>query len=87
MERYSELREKEVVNIYDGRCLGTICDLCIDLCSGQITAIVVPQCGRLSSFFRRDDDLVIPWFKVIKIGSDVILVELENCAVHQREGR
>lgn len=87
MERYSDLREKEVVNIYDGRCLGTICDLCIDLCSGQITAIVLPQCGgRLNAFFRRGEDLIIPWFKVIKIGSDVILVELENDAVHRREG-
>lgn len=75
MERFSDLRNKEVVNIFDGRCLGCIDDLCIDTCTGQITAIVIPQCGRFVALVRRGDEIIIPWFKIVKIGSDVILVE------------
>ncbi len=78
MERFCELRMKEVVNISDGRCLGCIDDLCIDTCTGQITAIIIPQCGRIAALLRRGEDLVIPWFKIVKIGDDVILVDWDG---------
>ncbi len=87
MERFSELRSKEVVNIYDGRCLGCVEDLCIDTCTGQITAIIIPQCGRLTAFWRKGDEICIPWFKIIKIGDDVILVEWDATAGHPDKKR
>jgi YlmC/YmxH family sporulation protein len=78
MERFCELRMKEVINIRDGKCLGCIDDLCLDVCSGQISAIVIPQGGRIASLFRRCDEIVVPWCKIIKMGDDVILVEWEG---------
>ncbi len=78
MERFCELKMKEVVNICDGKCLGCIDDLCIDTCTGQITAIIIPQCGKFAALLRRGEDLLIPWFKIIKIGDDVILVDLDD---------
>ncbi|MDW2798085.1 YlmC/YmxH family sporulation protein, partial [Clostridium boliviensis] len=42
MIKISELQSKDVVSITDGRKLGQIHDLELDLREGQITAVVVP---------------------------------------------
>ena len=48
MTRYCKLKQKEVVNIADGRSLGCIADLLIEESSGQIQAIVLLEsCGFL----------------------------------------
>ena len=73
----SDLRIKDVVNVADGRRLGPISDLELDLESGRITAIVVSGPGRVLGLFGRDNDYVIPWERIHKIGVDVILVELD----------
>ena len=36
--RFCELKEKEVVNICNGKCLGGVVDLQINVCSGAIEA-------------------------------------------------
>ncbi len=72
----SDLRVREVVNIADGRKLGGLIDIEVDLESGRVTALVVPGRGRVFGLFGGDDDYVIPWEKVVKIGIDVILVDL-----------
>ena len=71
----SDLKMKEVVNILDGKRLGTISDIEIDIDSGRLTAIVVPGPGRFLGLFGRNEDIVIPWDKINKIGVDCILVE------------
>jgi YlmC/YmxH family sporulation protein len=76
--RTSELRVKDVVNVLDGRRLGAISDLELDLDTGRVTALVVPGPGRILGLFGRDQDLVVPWSQVRKIGVDVILVEVEG---------
>ena len=73
--RTSELRTREVVNINDGRKLGNIIDVDIDLESGKLRAIIVPGPRGMLSLFSRSDDVVIPWDKIKRIGQDVILVE------------
>lgn len=75
MLKTSDLKVKEVINVLDGRRLGTITDLEIDLESGRLTAIVVPGTGKFLGLFGKNDDMVIPWEKIHKIGLDVILVE------------
>jgi len=74
--RTSDLRTREVVNVIDGKRLGTITDLEIDLSAGRVLAIVVPGEGRLFGLFGREEDYVIPWERIRKIGADVILVEV-----------
>ncbi|MDF2635203.1 MAG: sporulation protein YlmC/YmxH family [Pelosinus sp.] len=71
----SDLKLKEVINIVDGKRLGAITDIEIDVESGKLTAIVVPGNGRFLGLFGRCEDIVIPWEKINKIGFDVILVE------------
>ena len=45
-----ELKEKEVINVCDGRKLGYICDLTVDTCTGRIISIIVPGDMKVFSF-------------------------------------
>lgn len=74
----SELRKKEVINVRDGKRLGFVCDLDIDLCKGQIRALIVPAPSRWFSVFGKESDYVINWDNIVRIGIDVILVNLDN---------
>ncbi len=73
--RISDLRIREVVNVIDGKRLGFIIDLEVELETGRITAIVVPG-SRWLGIFGREAEWVIPWTRIRKIGTDVILVEM-----------
>ncbi len=74
MVRISEFQLKDVVSISDGRKLGNIGDIEIDLDTGRIEAIVIGGGGKLLGFFGKDEEMVIPWKSIVKIGEDVILV-------------
>jgi YlmC/YmxH family sporulation protein len=76
--KISELQAKDVVNIADGKKLGQIQDLEMDLQQGLIKAIVVPTEQKLFSWLSSGQEVVIPWNQIVKIGSDVILVRLSN---------
>ncbi|HPD01601.1 MAG TPA: YlmC/YmxH family sporulation protein [Acetivibrio sp.] len=78
MNRTSDFREKEVINIKDGRRLGFVCDVEINLESGKIEAIVIPGDRRWFGLVGKDDEYVIPWDRIKKIGEDIILVELDD---------
>ena len=73
---FMEFRRKEVINLRDGSRLGCICDCEIDVCSGLIRSIVVPGPPRFFGLMRSDEELVIPFNKINKIGDDVILVDI-----------
>lgn len=76
--KISELQAKDVVNIADGRKLGQIYDLELDMQKGVIQAIVVPGESKWFGLVSGGHEWVIPWRQIVKIGSDVILVRLEN---------
>ncbi|MDB5084311.1 MAG: sporulation protein YlmC/YmxH family [Bacilli bacterium] len=76
MVKISELTAKDVVCISDGRRLGSIGDLDIDLETGLIQSIIIPAPSRLFGMMSGGQDLVIPWSQIVKIGSDVVLVDL-----------
>ncbi|NLO89287.1 MAG: YlmC/YmxH family sporulation protein [Clostridia bacterium] len=78
MIRVSELKTRDVINIDDGRRLGFIRDIDLDVVEGKVKAIILPGTPRIFGFFGRRDDLIISWEKIIKIGVDVILVDLEG---------
>ena len=72
----SDFRQKEVINIGDGKRLGFVYDVEIDMQKGIIEAIVVPGAGKFLGLFGRDNDYVIPWDQIKKVGEDIILVDL-----------
>jgi YlmC/YmxH family sporulation protein len=78
MMKSSDFRQKEVINIRDGKRLGVIVDMEFDLNVGRVTAVVVPGPSRWLGFVKSDNDLVIPWENIRKIGDDVILVDVEQ---------
>ena len=72
-----DFKRKEVINITDVKRLGFVQDVCADLESGCITAIIVPGgTNKLVNFFSSNNDIVIPWEKIRCIGEDLILVEI-----------
>lgn len=73
---FCELRKKEVVNIFDGKQLGRIIDLTIDVSCARVTGIVVPNSRCGINVFKSNTDLYIPYNRICKIGTDVILVDL-----------
>ncbi|MGI5901240.1 MAG: YlmC/YmxH family sporulation protein [Desulfitobacteriia bacterium] len=75
--RVSELRVLDVINIEDGRRLGPVIDLDLDLEKGVVKGIVILSSLRSKGLFSggRNEDLYIPWDKIIKLGVDVILVD------------
>lgn len=73
---FCELRAKEVVNIYDGRCLGNITDIVIDTSCARVLGIIVPKGRKMFNLFKANSDFFIPYNRICKIGQDIILVEL-----------
>ncbi len=78
MIKISDLRDREIINVNDGRRLGPIKDIDLDLENGRIRAIILPEIsgGRILGIFSRGEDIVIPWEKIVRIGVDVVLVEV-----------
>ena len=70
---FSDLRAKEVVNTQDGRKLGKVCDMVFCYPENKILGIVVP-CAKTFAFKR--EELFIDLRNVVKIGDDVILVNV-----------
>lgn len=75
-----DFRDKEVVNICDGRKLGFISEIEFDVCEGKITAIIIYG-GKKGMFGKCEEDIIIPWRKIEKIGDDIILVNAEECCL------
>lgn len=78
MFKTSELWAKEVINVLDGRRLGAVEDVEVDLKQGRIESIVIPGRQGLFGIFNGTPDLVIHWEQIEKIGEDVILVKVEK---------
>ena len=78
MVKISEFQIKDVVNVSDGKRLGNIGDIEINLTTGKIEAVVITGTGKVLGFFGREEDIVIPWKNIIKIGQDVILVRYKG---------
>jgi len=82
---YSELRQKEIINICDGKRLGRISDLVFNYPQNIVTGIVVPGCRR-QGFFRSAPELFISMGCITKIGEDVILVNLSKASSGSAQG-
>ena len=87
--RFTELQCKEVICVSDGRRLGFITDVQITVPEGQVAALVVPGPCKFLGLWGRQEDYVIPWHCVRRIGPDIVLVDVrpEECRTHRgRQG-
>lgn len=78
MFKASELRQKEIINISDGKRLGFANDIEINMETGHIEAIIIPGENRFFSIFSKEGDIVLPWQNIKKIGIDVILIDINT---------
>jgi YlmC/YmxH family sporulation protein len=83
--KISDFQSKDVVNIVDGKKLGQISDLELDLRQGRIESIVVPATGKIFGFWGGGTDVIIPWRNIVKIGMDVILVKLDDTRAYRED--
>ena len=52
VERFSEIRNKEVIHVCEGSRLGYVSDCCIELETGRVTAVVIPGAVPVSGIVR-----------------------------------
>lgn len=78
--RMGELVGKEIVNICNGSRLGVVgdSDMAINVDSGEIQSIILPRKSNFINLWIERQNLVIPWEAVRKVGSEVIIVELDQ---------
>ena len=81
--KFTQLQCKEVICVSDGRRLGFITDVQVEVPEGKIRAIVVPGPCRVLGVLGRHDDYVIPWDCICRIGPDIVLVDTrpDDCRV------
>jgi len=74
--RLSDLQNKDIVNVSDGKNIGNIIDVKIDEVSGNIDSFIIEPNRNLFKVFRKGVDTEIKWNSITKIGEDVILVKI-----------
>lgn len=74
--RLSDLQNKAIINISDGKNIGNIIDVKIDEQTGQISALVIEPSKNLFKVFNKGVDSEIKWNSIERIGEDVILVNI-----------
>jgi YlmC/YmxH family sporulation protein len=76
MNTGNSIRGKEVINVADGRKMGSIDDMEFTG-DGHIKTLSVPGPFSFKSLLKNEKcELVIPWEQVVLIGVDVILVDV-----------
>ena len=74
--RLAELRYKEIINVSNGHRLGFVGDVEFERDGGHVTALIVPGPCRFFGLFGREDDYILPFECISRIGEDIILVEM-----------
>ena len=82
---YNDLKKREVINVADGRSFGKITNLKISFPSGEVVGIFVPGAKQncILALFNKAE-IYIDQSKIIKIGGDVILVNVGTCDYIER---
>ena len=77
--KLSDLQNKDIVNVNDGRNIGNIIDVKIDESNGSILSFVIEPNKNFFRIFNKvgTNDTEIKWNSITKIGEDVILVNIK----------
>lgn len=72
--RLSDLQNKDIINVVDGKKIGNIIDISIAT-DGNLDSLIVEKSKFFISMFTTKDEVEIKWQQIEKIGEDVILVK------------
>jgi YlmC/YmxH family sporulation protein len=88
MSYFSELKYKEVIDVHTGFRLGYVCDMEFDDREGRIVSLITPGRPRFFGLLGREDDYVLPWDCIVRVGSDIILIQAKGEFMRRkRQGR
>jgi len=75
--RFSEFSGKEIIDLNNGERIGVVgqTDLLIDPNTGEIDALVLPKGKMFRLSKKNNDEVLIPWKAIRKIGPEMIIVE------------
>ncbi len=73
---FLELKQKEVINLLNGKRLGRVCDIIVTSPENKFIGIVVPSSQGFKFFSRTERVIEMKYIK--KIGEDTILVEVDE---------
>ena len=69
----SDLQNKDIINVHDGKKIGSIIDARFNINNGNIEKLIIEPSKSLFSI--KNNSLEISFNQIRKIGEDVILVE------------
>lgn len=72
----SDLQLKEIIDVSSGRRLGSIIDVVVDGKGSIIKMILDNRRGRGKLFSASKEDVYIEWKNIVKLGDDIILVDV-----------
>lgn len=72
---FSDLRYKEIIDVHTGFRLGYVYDAEFDESDGRLLSLIVPGRAKLFGLLGREDDYILPFSCIVRVGSDIILVE------------
>lgn len=76
MIRVSDIMDKEIINVKNGKRMGFITDIDIDINEGRVLSFSTTGDGGGVFFSRGIDMDVIFWNDILKIGCDTIIVNI-----------
>lgn len=76
--RFWELGNREVINCKNGKKLGYVGDLGLELEKGCITDLYVPVGSKYCGCVGKKGEYRIPFCAVVRIGIDIILVDIDE---------
>ena len=74
MIRISDIMDKEVKNVKNGKRMGYITDIDMDINEGKIISFSIVGDGGINLFSRGSENQVVFWNDILKIGYDTIIV-------------
>ena len=72
----SDLQMKEIIDVSSGKKLGSIVDVIVDTRGYILRMILDNRKNRGRLFSNNREDVYIEWKNIIKLGDDIILVDL-----------
>ncbi|MDU1201381.1 MAG: YlmC/YmxH family sporulation protein [Clostridiales bacterium] len=75
MMRISDIMEKEIINVKNGKKLGFITDIDLDVENGKVSSFSI--IGSSGNFFSRGAEIdTVFWRDILRIGCDTIIVSI-----------
>ena len=76
MIRVSDIMEKEIINVKNGKRMGFITDIDMDINEGKVISFSISGDSGRCFFSRGHEEESISWNDILKIGCDTIIVNI-----------